>query len=262
MTAAAPGPGHARESYDAFAGAYDAFTAHHRYDEWTALIERLARGAGLSGRRLLDAGCGTGKSFLPFLERGYEVTACDASPEMLARAREKADGRARLCEADLRRLPVFGEFDLVCCLDDVVNYLHSDAELAAAAAGLRRNLAPGGVLVFDANTLLAYRSFFASLSVVISPDRVLIWRGATDPGFAVGGLARAAFEALERGSDGAWTARLHAHAQRHHPERAIRAALRAAGFAHVRAYGMQPDGTVAPAVSEERDSKALYVATA
>jgi ubiquinone/menaquinone biosynthesis C-methylase UbiE len=50
----------------------------------------IARSHGLSGRRLLDVGCGKGKSFLPMLARGWKVTACDISPSMLEIARAKA----------------------------------------------------------------------------------------------------------------------------------------------------------------------------
>src|ERR1700754_1364649 len=166
---------HARRTYEAFAPYYDLFTSHHRYDEWTATLEQCARAAGLRGNRLLDVACGTGKSFLPFLPRGYEVTACDLSPAMLALAAEKAGGRARVLEADMRALPVLGSFDLVCCLDDAVNYLLTEEELRSALAGLRSNLAPGGVIVFDVNTLHAFRTFFARTTVVCEHDRVLVW---------------------------------------------------------------------------------------
>jgi len=91
----APPPDHAVRANDVFAGFYDDFTSHHDHADWTGRLERLARDAGLRGRRLLDVACGTGGSFLPMLERGYEVTACDASAAMVARAAEKAAGRAR-----------------------------------------------------------------------------------------------------------------------------------------------------------------------
>src|SRR5256885_12491864 len=129
--------------------------ADYAHGPWLSALERVAERHGLAGRRLLDVGCGTGKSFLPMLERGYEVTACDISPEMVAEARRKAGGRAELHVADMRRLPVLGEFDLITCLDDAVNHLLGPDELADAFEGLRENLAPGGLLVFDVNTLAA-----------------------------------------------------------------------------------------------------------
>jgi ubiquinone/menaquinone biosynthesis C-methylase UbiE len=44
---------------------------------------------GIAGHRLLDVACGTGKSFIPMLEKVWEVTACDISPKMVAIARTK-----------------------------------------------------------------------------------------------------------------------------------------------------------------------------
>jgi SAM-dependent methyltransferase len=251
---------HARATYEAFAPYYDEFTAHHRYEEWTRSLEALARAAGLDGRRLLDLACGTGKSFLPFLERGYEVTACDLSPAMAAIAARKADGRARVEVHDMRSLPRLGAFDLVCCLDDAVNYLDSESELVAAFASVRRNLAPGGVLVFDANTLMAYRSFFATATVVQSDGRVLVWDGHTPDDLPAGGAAGGELIAFERGDDDCWSHSRGSHHQRHHPEATIRAALAAAGLRWVASYGMHLDGSVTDGFDELVNSKAVYLA--
>src|SRR5690348_628448 len=95
-------------SYDVFADSYDAFTHHHDYALWTTKLEELASRHGLIGRRLLDVGCGTGKSFAPFLNRGYEVTACDPSEGMLREAERKWAGAAELHLADARTLPSLG----------------------------------------------------------------------------------------------------------------------------------------------------------
>ena len=147
MNAAAVQPGSqwAEQAYEAIAPVYDEFTAHHDYEMWLGNLLPKLRNHGLRGRRLLDVGCGTGKSFLPMLERGWEVTACDISPSMLERARAKTGGAAKLSVADMRKLPVFGEFDLVWALDDAVNYLLSGMELGEALSGMRANLAPGGL---------------------------------------------------------------------------------------------------------------------
>ena len=130
------------EAYAVLAPAYDLLTAEYAYGPWLAAIEWLAVRHGLTGRRLLDVGCGTGKSFMPLLDRGFDVTACDISPEMVAAARAKARGRADVLVADMRRLPVLGEFDLITCIDDAINHLLGPDEVADTLAGLRENLAP------------------------------------------------------------------------------------------------------------------------
>lgn len=251
---------HARDAYDVLAPHYDDFTAHHRYPEWTASLLALARRHGLTGTRLLDLACGTGKSFAPFLERGFEVTACDVSEGMLVRARARAGGRARVVRHDIRELPALGEFDLVLCLCDALNYLLSEEELARALAGARRNLAPRGVLLFDLNTLCTYRTFFASTTVVQRPGRVLVWQGEEDRGFGPGGVAQATLSALVE-DDGPWWSRVSGrHCQRHHPEASVRCALARAGFAWIAVCGQGLDGEPHPGLDEERDSKAVYVA--
>jgi SAM-dependent methyltransferase len=260
MATLAPAADHARVAYDAFAPYYDAFTAHHNYDDWTATLERLARECGLSGTRLLDVACGTGKSFMPFLERGYEVTACDLSPAMLAIAAEKAGGRARLELHDARSLPRLGEFDLVCCLDDALNYVLSVDELVDALAGLRRNLAPGGVVVFDLNSAHAYRTFFGSLTVLPSEDRVLMCDGHAPTDFREGGLAHSTIAALIRGEQDTWQRVATEHYERHHPEAAVRAALERAGLACVALRGMRLDGSVTEGFDEDVNTKAVYIA--
>jgi SAM-dependent methyltransferase len=262
MTRASVSPLHARLAYDAFAPFYDDFTAHHDYDDWTATLERLARECGLRGDRLLDVACGTGKSFLPFLARGFSVTACDLSPAMVALARRKAAGRARVLVADMRALPALGAFDLVTVLDDAVNYLLDEAELVAALHGLRRQLAPGGVLVFDANTLLCYRSFFASTTVVQSERRVQIWEGRSSSELAHGGLAEAEHVALERRPDGWWDRTTSLHRQRHHTEATVRDALERAVLRLASVHGMHLDGSVDDGVDELANSKAVYIARA
>lgn len=102
--------------YDAVADVYDLLTAGQAHASWLASIERLARDHGLRGRRVLDVACGTGKSFLPLLDLGYDVVACDLSGAMAALARDAARGRAAVHVADMRRLPAFGPVDLVLCL--------------------------------------------------------------------------------------------------------------------------------------------------
>ncbi len=261
MTATGRPDEHARRAYDALAPHYDAFTAHHDYESWTRDLEQLALAAGLRGRRLLDVACGTGKSFMPFVDRGYEVTACDISPAMLAVAAAKAGGRVRLEAHDMRTLPRLGAFDLILCLDDAVNYLLDAGELTGALRGMRANLAPGGVAIFDVNCLHTYRSFFSTLSVVPGERRVIVWRGGTPSDLAPGGRATASVQTMLRTDTGAWSEDSQVHHQRHHPGPVVETAVAAAGLRLASVHGMRPDGTIREGFEELANSKALYVAT-
>lgn len=247
-------------AYDAMAPAYDDFTAHHNYDAWLSELLAHLEEVGLSGRRLLDVACGTGKSFIPMLERGWEVSACDVSAAMVERARRKVGERAELAVADMRRLPRLGEFDLAWCLDDAINYLLSEAELEQTLRAIRPNLAPRGLLLFDTNTLDTYRTFFAEEVAVEANGRRLLWHGRSSPEFAPGGVAEAVFEVEPLNGGAAEPIAAETHRQRHFPEAEVRAALARSGYECLRVYGMFTDGLLRRPLDDARHSKAVYIA--
>jgi SAM-dependent methyltransferase len=250
----------AERTYEAMAPVYDDFTAHHDNEFWIAELLKVLEGHGLRGRRLLDVGCGTGKSFMPMLSRGWEVTACDISPAMLALAREKAGEAVRLEVADMLDLPRFGEFDLVWALDDAVNYLLSGEELQSALAGMRDNLAPHALLLFDLNTLHAYRTFGAATEVVERGGRRLVWRGQATAEMAPGSLWESHLEVTpEEETLGQKPATL-THRQRHFSEAEVLAALDRAGLERIAVYGHGHDGVPRQPLDEDAHTKAIYVA--
>jgi ubiquinone/menaquinone biosynthesis C-methylase UbiE len=251
---------HAQVAYDALAPGYDDLTRGHDHAGWTALLEAHGREAGLDGKRLLDVACGTGNTLLPMLERGYEVTGIDISDAMLAEAERKTRGRARLVRADMRDLPVLGEFDLVWCLGDALNYLDTPDELTATFAGFRRNLAPGGIVVFDVNTLGTFRELYSSLYAVPSEERVVLLEGRGNPQLESGGDAETWIDRLEPQASGWWARTRSTHHHRHHPDASVRVALARAGLACCAAYGTQTSGLIEAPLDELRHAKALYIA--
>ena len=224
-----------REAYDALAPAYDLLTGRHDHAAWAAQLERLALDAGLSGRRLLDIGCGTGSSALPMLARGYEVAGVDVSPGMLSLAREKLGPEVRWELAD---------------------------ELMPAFDGFRRNLAPGGLAVFDVDTLASFRMLFSSLIVVPGADRVVVLEGQESPELEEGASAVAHVECLELDSPPWWRRTRSVHRQRHHPPEEIERALAAAGMRTVAVWGTDGAGGHERPLDEERHNKAVYIARA
>jgi SAM-dependent methyltransferase len=255
-------PRWAEIAYEAIAPVYDDFTAHHDYELWLGNILPELERRGLKGDRLLDVACGTGKSFIPMLERGWKVTACDISAAMVELARAKVGDAAELSVADMRDLPGFGEFDLVWCLDDAVNYLLSREELEQALSGMRRNLGPGGLLMFDVNALDAYRTFFAEEVVIERDGRRLVWKGRSSADAEPGTIAEASFEVLPpEGEDGPRIAP-EMHRQRHFPEAEVLAALESAGLECLDVFGHGEDAILRQPLRDEVHSKAVYIARA
>jgi SAM-dependent methyltransferase len=255
-------PRDAEIAYEAIAPFYDDFTAHHDYELWLGnLLPELKR-LGLEGNRLLDVACGTGKSFIPMLERGWEVTASDISPAMVELARAKVGDAVDLSVADMRDLPDFGQFDLVWCLDDAVNYLLSGEELEQALRGMRRNLRPGGLLMFDVNALVAYRTFFAEDVTIERPTHRLVWKGRSSADAEPGSLAEASFEVLPLKGEESPRIPPEMHRQRHFPEAEIRARLEAAGLECLEVFGHGEDAVLQQPLRDDLHHKAVYIARA
>jgi SAM-dependent methyltransferase len=251
----------AESAYEAMAPVYDDFTAHHDYEGWTADLLAILEPHGLNGKRLLDVACGTGKSFEQMLPRGWQVTACDISAAMVERARERASDAVELSVADMLDLPRFGEFDLVWALDDAINYLLSAEELQRALAGMRANLAPTGLLLFDVNCLPAYRTFFAETSVVEKGGRRLTWRGLSPADVAPGSICESRLEvtSLDGESEAGETPAM-VHRQRHFPEAEVLAVLERAGLECLDVYGHGLDGIPKQPLDESTHTKAIYIA--
>ena len=261
-TAGKERPRWAEIAYEAIAPFYDDFTAHHDYELWLGnLMPELER-HGLQGDRLLDVACGTGKSFIPMLKRGWKVTASDISPAMVELARDKVGDTVDLSVADMRDLPNFGEFDLVWCLDDAVNYLLSGEELGQALVGMRRNIGPGGLLMFDVNSLEAYRTFFAEEVVVERDGRRLIWKGRSTPDVPPSSISAASFEVLPVAGKGGPRIPPEMHRQRHFPEAEVLARLEAAGFECLEVFGHGEDAVLRQPFEDEVHSKAVYICRA
>jgi SAM-dependent methyltransferase len=247
-------------AYDRLAPYYDDFTAGYAYEPWITAIEQRAAALGLRGRRALDLACGTGNSTAPLLARGYSVLACDISPGMVQEAQRKYPEHAdAFVVADMRELPRFGQFDLVLCLDDAVNYLLSAEELEATFAGVAAVLAPDGVFAFDLNSLLTYRTAFAQGMVKEGDGVLLAWRGESTPAFERGGIGAATVEIFTERDDGLWERGSMRHVQRHHSPEAVRAALAQAGLECALA-GQHPGARLEDGFDDERHIKSVYFA--
>lgn len=131
--------------YDSFAQAYSAVNEANLVNAYYERPAMLALAGDVAGRRILDAGCGSGPLFAALRDRGAIVTGFDKSAGMLELARRRLGDDADLQMADLGSPLPFpdGRFDDVTA-SLVLHYLE---DWGPALAELRRVLKPGGRLI-------------------------------------------------------------------------------------------------------------------
>ena len=138
--------------YRHLAAVYDDWNLQANYDRWVDFIVRSIR-AHTSGSRVLDVCCGTGTIMGRLAAAGFETVGVDASPEMLAVARDRLGPQAILHEMVVPGNRVLADtFDAAICTFDSINYFTAPRALADGLKWIAGHLADGGLLIFDINT--------------------------------------------------------------------------------------------------------------
>lgn len=91
----------------------------------------------LSGRRILDAGCGTGAFAIEAAGRGADVVAVDLSPTLVEHAHRLAHqagfgSKIAFCAGDMLA-SALGRFDHVVLMDSLIHYERPDTVAALAS---------------------------------------------------------------------------------------------------------------------------------
>jgi len=108
------------------------------------------------GRPILEPACGTGRTLVPFLEAGHDITGFDQSPEMLERCKARCTERGFSPDLRQQRFEDF-RYDrkFGAILVPVGTFTLID-DVAVAQSVLRRfrdALEPGGIVVLDIQPL-------------------------------------------------------------------------------------------------------------
>lgn len=137
------------DHYDAFAPRYDAENAASLLNAHYERPAMLALAGDVNGRRILDAGCGSGPLTAELRDRGAILTGVDGSAGMIDIARRRLGDDVPLHVADLAQPLPFDDDSF----DDVVAslVLHYLEDWAEPLAEIRRVLRPGGRLIVSVN---------------------------------------------------------------------------------------------------------------
>jgi SAM-dependent methyltransferase len=147
--------------YEGFAEVYDVFMQDTPYDEWTDYIERLWEHFSFKPKLVCDLACGTGSITTRLAERGYDMIGIDLSDSMLTKAREKSPESILYLNQDMREFELFGTVDSIVCLCDSINYITVDEDLLTVFELVNNYLDPGGLFIFDINTIHKFKDILA-----------------------------------------------------------------------------------------------------
>ncbi len=196
------------EAYSDFATVYDTFMDETPYEVWGDYVAELIDEYGISRpytepgsgtepapdaeeienteaallqerNLVVELGCGTGSFTQIMKKKGYDIMGIDMSPEMLNIARNKA-AEAELdimyLEQDMRELDLYCTAGTIVSVCDSINYLLEDEDVIETFRLVNNFLYPGGIFIFDFNTLYKYRDVIGDTTIAENrEDCSFIW---------------------------------------------------------------------------------------
>ena len=169
-------------SYSAFASIYDELMNDIPYDAYVELLDLAS--AGVSGKKVLDIGCGTGLLSAMLAKKGAHVTGIDLSSDMLEVASHRAQSFSldiQFIEQPMQQLDVEDTFDAAIISIDSLNYVIKQQDVIETFRRIFGALATGGVLLFDVHSLYKMDEIFLEGPFVFDNQRIAyIWQ--TTPG--------------------------------------------------------------------------------
>ena len=239
-------------SYDFLAGCYDRFTYDVDYAAWADYIESHFRKKGIPGKTVLDLACGTGSLTYELAQRGYEMIGVDLSPEMLSEASEKCQDVEGvppifLCQS-MDKLDLYGTIDAcVCCLDSV-NYVTDKRKLKKAFQRVHLFMMPGGMFIFDVNTVEKLRGLDGQVFLDETEDAYCVWRAEYNKRSQICSYFMDIFQLDEE--SGLWERGEELHEERAYTVEELTQYLQEAGFRDIKVYGERRH--TAPREGEQR----------
>ena len=167
------------EAYTSFAAVYDTFMDNIPYEEWEKYLKSLFYEYGVREGLVLELGCGTGNMTEILAQSGYDMIGVDNAEEMLEIAIEKRmkSGLDILyLQQDMREFELYGTVKAIVSVCDSVNYILEEEELEEVFRLVNNYLDPGGVFIFDFNTVYKYREILGDQTIAENREECsFIW---------------------------------------------------------------------------------------
>lgn len=169
------------DAYTSFAEVYDMFMDNVPYEEWSRYLIELLKEYHIEEGVVCELGCGTGKMTRLLADAGYDMIGVDMSEDMLAIASmENPQQILYLCQ-DMRELELYGTVAAVVSVCDSMNYLLEEEDLLEVFQRVNEYLEPGGVFLFDLNTIYKYETLLGETTICENrPEGSFIWENYYD----------------------------------------------------------------------------------
>ena len=172
------------DAYTSFARVYDAFMDNVPYEAWAQYLRELLKEYGVEDGLVLDLGCGTGNLTEILAVWGYDMIGVDNSEDMLSSAMEKREQSGHeilYLLQDMREFELYGTVAAVVSICDSMNYLTEYGDLVHTLSLVNNYLDPGGVFIFDLNTVHKYQDVIGDSTIAESrEDCCFIWENVFD----------------------------------------------------------------------------------
>lgn len=134
---------------------------------------------------VVDLGCGTGTLTQMLYQKGYDMIGVDNSGEMLSVAmekHEKSGDEILYLQQDMRELELYSTVGTVVSVCDSVNYILEEDELLDIFKLVNNYLYPGGIFIFDFNTVYKYEQVIGDTTIAENrEDCSFIWENYYHP---------------------------------------------------------------------------------
>ncbi len=165
--------------YGGFAEIYDQCMRFVPYDRWVEYVEKILSRHRASVKSLVDLGCGTGSTTLPWARKGLKTLGIDRSGAMLDRARVRAREEGldvEFIQQDIRDFSLEAPVDVALCLYDTINYILDPTDIGRVFSAVHQNLVPGGMFIFDINSCHKLSGTSRATFHLEGEDYHLIWQ--------------------------------------------------------------------------------------
>ena len=152
------------DAYKDFAMVYDTFMDNAPYDKWLQFLIENFNKYKVPKELVLDLGCGTGTLTQMLSKKGYDMIGVDNSDEMLSIAIQKGMNVTQnilYLLQDMREFELYGTVRAVISICDSINYILEKDDLLEVFRLVNNYLDPGGLFLFDLNSVYKYESILA-----------------------------------------------------------------------------------------------------